>query len=179
MVLVVSLYEDHQFKFCLHSSFLPTASSVSQFQLNANDLLVGDNIISLTFISASGANVTRIFTIRKTLTQVTFSPSCGYTFQTGGNVVFSCSQGSGTQSIRTIRYSINGGQEVTGEWKYFKELVCTVESLSNGSIYRLYSLYIALSLEVKTASKCCVLANNYTYTFTGASCTLLRNVHCA
>jgi hypothetical protein len=100
-------------KYSINGASLTTASSVSQFQINAAYFLVGDNIVALTFISASGANVTRIFTIRKSFVQNNFTPSCGYSSAPSGRVVFSCSQGSGSQSIRIIRYSINGGQERT------------------------------------------------------------------
>jgi hypothetical protein len=102
-------------KYSINGASLTTASSVSQFQINAAYFLVGDNIVALTFISASGANVTRIFTIRKSFVQNNFTPSCGYSSAPSGRVVFSCSQGSGSQSIRIIRYSINGGQERTCE----------------------------------------------------------------
>ena len=94
-------------------SYSHTASSVFEFQINVDDLQVGDNIIALTFVSTSGSSVTRIFTVRK-VQIITFSPSCSVTSQSDGTVAFTCSGGS--DSIQSIRYSINGGSEVTSMW---------------------------------------------------------------
>jgi hypothetical protein len=86
---------------------------VSRFQISADQLLVGDNVVSLTFTSASGATQTLIFTLRKIQVVAAFIPRCSYASDSSGSIAFSCSRGTGTENIRTIRYTINGGSEMT------------------------------------------------------------------
>ena len=95
-----------------------TVADVSRFVIDTDDLLVGDNVIALTFTSTSGSSVTRIFTVRKVQT-VTFAPSCNAVSQADGRVVFTCSHGSSSNAIQTIRYSINDGSEITGMFVLF------------------------------------------------------------
>ena len=45
---------------------------------------------------------------------VVFTPRSSVSHDSSGNVVFRCSVGAGSDTIRTIRYTINGGKQRTG-----------------------------------------------------------------
>ena len=51
-----------------HHLLCPTASSVSSFRINGNELVNGVNIISLTITGESGVSRTSTLTLRRTVT---------------------------------------------------------------------------------------------------------------
>jgi hypothetical protein len=115
LAIITKLLEWVSISSLLLVSLITTATSVSGFEVNRDQLAVGSNNIRVTFISSGGSSRTVSYTATRRESEVrSFSVRCAASYNDAHNADVECStQTPESEDIATISYTLNGGARQT------------------------------------------------------------------